>query len=54
MTTMDRFHCSDNTLSENAAYQLISSRISGSPSTGLKVLEFGAGPVIAYMISASL
>ena len=27
MTTMDRFHCSDNTLSENAAYQLISSRI---------------------------
>ena len=26
----------------------------GSPSTGLKVLEFGAGPVIAYVISASL
>ena len=29
-------------------------RSCGSPSTGLKVLEFGAGPVIAYMISASL
>ena len=26
----------------------------GSPSTCLKVLEFGAGPVIAYVISASL
>ena len=26
----------------------------GSPSTGLKGLEFGAGPVIAYVISASL
>ena len=26
----------------------------GSPSAGLKVLEFGAGPVIAYVISASL
>ena len=27
MTTIDRFHSSDNTLSENAAYQLISSRM---------------------------
>ena len=27
MTTIDRFHSSDDTLSENAAYQLISSRI---------------------------
>ena len=27
MTTIERFHSSDNTLSENAAYQLISSRI---------------------------
>ena len=26
----------------------------GSPAAGLKVLEFGAGPVIAYVISASL
>ena len=26
----------------------------GSPSTGLKVLEFGAGPVIAYVVSALL
>ena len=26
----------------------------GSPSSGLKVLDFGAGPVIAYVISASL
>ena len=27
MTTIDRFHSSDNTLSENAAYQLVSGRI---------------------------
>ena len=27
MTIIDRFYSSDNTLSENAAYQLISSRI---------------------------
>ena len=26
-TTIDRFHSSDNTLSENAAYQLVSGRI---------------------------
>ena len=26
----------------------------GSPSAGLKVLDFGAGPVITYVISASL
>ena len=27
MTTIDRFHSSDNTLSENAAYQPVSGRI---------------------------